>query len=404
MESQNRDEIGGLTFDWMERELTITIVGVIGGVITSRKDQIENALTVAMQNRLTKVNLVISSEGGSADDALVIHSIIKSSPVPVHAYLVGHVMSAATVIACAADKVIALPSSIYMIHRAGISSNRRMMREDLLNSISQLEAIDSALVEIYAEKTGLDELFIRELMHAESFLTPSQAMALGFVDEIGDTAPIFKSSYYHEYISEQGTPAILKEGEVMQVTALAELPKPFKPANHSSTRNTNNMKFLNDLKTSILETFRRVEEEANQTTATGAGDRETRITAMLEKNLDFSPIASQVTAEMQTTIEEKVKDQVTAMVEAWKAERETNVSAFAKTETLNELRTENATLSKTVETLNSDLDALKMEIAAIKTGKVTTQASNGQPPVTPSGEGKIDKAKGFLASLGVQPL
>lgn len=132
------------------------------------------------------INLRINSGGGEVFTATAFYSLLKSSNKTINVYIDGLAASAATLIACAGDKVIMPVNALYMIHNPlswtyGNSENMREMA-DLLDTVRD------TLVATYKQKTGLDDAKIIELMDNETWLTASEALKLGFVDEIMDTA------------------------------------------------------------------------------------------------------------------------------------------------------------------------------------------------------------------------
>ena len=123
----------------------------------------------------------INSGGGSVFDAYEIYNAIanyKGNTVA-KISLAG---SAASFIAMATDKTeIGIVGNI-MIHKASntVSGNANDHRYDA----QFLETIDNTIVNAYIEKTGKSREEMLNLMNAETWFTPEQALEIGLVDEI----------------------------------------------------------------------------------------------------------------------------------------------------------------------------------------------------------------------------
>jgi ATP-dependent Clp protease protease subunit len=80
------------------------------------------------------------------------------------------------------DKIIMPSNAMMMIHNPytitmGNANELRKLAEDL-------DKVRDSIVPVYAEKTGLDDKTIKELMDAETWFTADEAAELGFADEV----------------------------------------------------------------------------------------------------------------------------------------------------------------------------------------------------------------------------
>ena len=133
------------------------------------------------------INLYISSDGGSLNEALVMYDMLKGHKAKVTAYLTGIVASAATVVACACDEVKISKQSTYMIHRSMsyMYGNANAMKK----TASILEMFDNKVIEIYsqfagARKKDLRKKLLWELIDSEYFTDQAGVMALGLADQV----------------------------------------------------------------------------------------------------------------------------------------------------------------------------------------------------------------------------
>lgn len=133
---------------------------------------------------IKRLNIHINSLGGDAFAAQAIHSIISDHPSKKTSYIDGVAASAATIIACGADEVIARHNTNYMIHypwavAVGDAETLRKGAEDL-------EKITIPIVSVYKTqvKGKTTEAQIRQLMGDETWMTADEARDYGFVDRV----------------------------------------------------------------------------------------------------------------------------------------------------------------------------------------------------------------------------
>lgn len=131
------------------------------------------------------VNLFINSMGGSVKEALGIHSVLQRCPAKVIAYIDGFAVSAASVIAMAAEKVIMPRNTAMMIHNAAMYAygNPAQLRK----AADDLDVINQAAIQSYAMHAG-DKLppdKLQELLDAETWLTAEECVSWGLADELG---------------------------------------------------------------------------------------------------------------------------------------------------------------------------------------------------------------------------
>lgn len=139
----------------------------------------------ALQGMDGPVTLRINSPGGSVFGAQAMVAAIREHPHAVTAQIDSLAASAASVIAVACAKCVMVPGSDMMIHKAwglGIGN------EDELRALADLLAkLDGQLAASYAAKTGGEAAAFLDLMAAETWFTPEEAIAAGLADEINET-------------------------------------------------------------------------------------------------------------------------------------------------------------------------------------------------------------------------
>lgn len=130
------------------------------------------------------IKLRINSGGGSVFQGYTMMNSIYESKAKIHAYIDGIVASMSTGVALACDKVFMADNALFMIHNPSLSSEGSYGKNELLSKAKELEKIEETLTNIYVAKTGLDREVIISMMNKETWLTASEALELGFIDEI----------------------------------------------------------------------------------------------------------------------------------------------------------------------------------------------------------------------------
>jgi ClpP class serine protease len=95
--------------------------------------------------------------------------------------------SAATYVAMAGDRVVMQDSAFFMIHDPWTIAWGGV--DELKKSINLLKSIKDGIIETYQNKTHLETEELSRMMSAETWMTASQALEKGFVDEISDGVP-----------------------------------------------------------------------------------------------------------------------------------------------------------------------------------------------------------------------
>jgi ATP-dependent protease ClpP protease subunit len=144
---------------------------------------------------IKQLNVHINSLGGDCFTAQTIYNIIGDHPAHTTTYIDGVCASAATIIASAADEVVARQNTTYMIHNpwAICMGNAGDMRR----AADDLDKLTVPIVGVYKTqvKGRIREAKIRTLMENETWMTADEAHDYGFVDKVkGKIKPIARAS------------------------------------------------------------------------------------------------------------------------------------------------------------------------------------------------------------------
>jgi ATP-dependent Clp protease, protease subunit len=176
---------GFLKAEHGNEEATIYLYDVIvddaiwGGV--SAKDFVKEIKAI----KAPVINLRINSPGGDVFGARAMEAAIAEHDSQIIAHIDGQAASAATYVALAADRVKISEGGFFMIHKAW--SIALGNTDEMLHMAELLEKIDQTLVNTYAKRSNQDAAEIAAMMARETWLNASEALDMGFVDEIVTT-------------------------------------------------------------------------------------------------------------------------------------------------------------------------------------------------------------------------
>ena len=140
-----------------------------------------------MQDKpFTKIILHVNSEGGDLFEGLAIYNYLqelKNAGHEIEAVISAICASSASVAVMAADKILMNKTAFMFIHMSefvDISGGA----EELAEYSELLNKLNVEIAQIYAQRTGLSELAITDIMKRESWMSAETCKTLGFCDEI----------------------------------------------------------------------------------------------------------------------------------------------------------------------------------------------------------------------------
>ncbi len=123
----------------------------------------------------------INSGGGIATEGAAIHALLSARPGVTNVVVEGIAASAASLIAMAGQTVTMSAGAVMMIHDpSGYTFGNS---DDHSKTIEALEALATSYARVYAAKSGKTADECRDIMKAERWLTPDEAVAEGFADD-----------------------------------------------------------------------------------------------------------------------------------------------------------------------------------------------------------------------------
>lgn len=162
----------------------IFINGLIGSIGNEKGVELIDVIQQVKKQPLAEsFDVFINSEGGVVTTGFDIYDYLNSLGKPVTTIASGLCASIATVIYMSGDKRILRPDCQFMIHLPMVSSDY-MNSEEMQFEIEELKKLENKLVSFYKKTANVEKEEVYPLMRNETFLTPEQALNLGFVTEI----------------------------------------------------------------------------------------------------------------------------------------------------------------------------------------------------------------------------
>ncbi len=167
----------------MDKEIYIRF---IAPVVPETTDQLFQFVDNALRNKYKRINLLLSSPGGSVFHGLSIYNFLKGIPVEIFTYNFGTVDSIGIVIYSAGQKRFSVPHARFLIHgvRFNFSGNASFDDKQIEEHLKSLRIDQENIARVIADTTGKPLHKIEEDMNNRTTLNPSQAKDYGLVHEI----------------------------------------------------------------------------------------------------------------------------------------------------------------------------------------------------------------------------
>jgi ATP-dependent Clp endopeptidase proteolytic subunit ClpP len=140
------------------------------------------AKQVSDLKEVKEINVRINSPGGSVFDATAIYNTLKNHPANITVTIEGMALSAASLVAMAGDTIRMASNAYLMIHNPWALAEGDA--ESMRKAADMLDKVKGQLVKTYAERSGMDETEVANLLDAETWMTADEAVEMGFADEV----------------------------------------------------------------------------------------------------------------------------------------------------------------------------------------------------------------------------
>lgn len=140
-----------------------------------------------LDTKVETINVHINSYGGEVAEGLAIYNMLRNHKAKVRTYCDGFACSIASVIFMAGEERIMSNVSLLMVHNAWMytAGNADQLRKDA----DDLDKITQASIEAYKSHISITEDELKELLDNETWLSPAEALEMGFATSIvGESA------------------------------------------------------------------------------------------------------------------------------------------------------------------------------------------------------------------------
>lgn len=129
-----------------------------------------------------EIHVHINSYGGEVAEGFAIYNELVSHKAKIYTYSEGFTCSIASTIFMAGDVRVARKASLLMVHYPWTSA--RGNAKDFRKTANDLDKMAQVSIDIYKDKTGLDEETIKELLDGETWISADEALELNFATSI----------------------------------------------------------------------------------------------------------------------------------------------------------------------------------------------------------------------------
>lgn len=166
-----------------ERVIEVFVYGEIGTWGITANQFVQDLR--AMDDGTSPVIAAFNSIGGDLFDGLAMHNALSRLGERCTGRIDALAASAASVAVCGAHRVVIASNAMLMIHNPWTYAAGDA--EDFRKVADVLDQTMEAIIAAYKAKApDIDEVELRRLVAAETWLTANEAVALGLADEVGD--------------------------------------------------------------------------------------------------------------------------------------------------------------------------------------------------------------------------
>ena len=188
VETTNRGE---RAYDIYSRLLKERIIFLTGGVDDNVSSLIcAQFLFLESENPSKDISLYINSPGGLVTSGLAIYDTIRYIRPDVSTVCVGQAASMGSLLlSCGVEgKRYALPNSRIMMHQP--SGGAQGQASDIEIQAREIISLRERLNKIYIEHTGQKLSVIEEAVDRDRFMSPTEALEFGLIDEVVTSRPL----------------------------------------------------------------------------------------------------------------------------------------------------------------------------------------------------------------------
>lgn len=166
---------------------------IFGDIVSYPWTELGEASGMSIVNQIKnldvdEIRVHIDSYGGSVSEGWAIYNALRQHPAKIVAYGDGFVASAALFPFLAGDERIASSLSAYYFHQVMVAASG--YASDLRAAADEAEKMTEIGINAFVESTSMDADQVRQLMQAETWMTPAQALDCGLATSITQDAAL----------------------------------------------------------------------------------------------------------------------------------------------------------------------------------------------------------------------
>ncbi|MCK6069066.1 Clp protease ClpP [Staphylococcus haemolyticus] len=197
----------------------LTLSGTIANLSFLDDTISAKAVKDSLDNVKEDIVIRLNSGGGDVFEGIEIYNYLKSLSNHITIEVTALAASAASLVAMAGDKIIIRTGANMMVHEASTMAFGN--KSDIQKTLNALTAIDTSIVDIYHDRTGLDRDEIDNLIANETWLTADEAINKGFADEKSSRKSVEKQKEGVENLKDTKYVAMLKQ-QLQTITAMID--------------------------------------------------------------------------------------------------------------------------------------------------------------------------------------
>jgi len=155
-------------------------------VVPSTIDQLMKIVDKKIHEKYERINLLLSSPGGSVFHGLSVYNFLKGAPIEVFTYNFGSVDSIGVVMYCAGSKRFCVPHARFLIHGVKMNFQGQASFDEfqIHEHLKSVQIDQKNIARVIADNTGKGAEVIETDMHDRKTLNPNEAKDYGLVNEI----------------------------------------------------------------------------------------------------------------------------------------------------------------------------------------------------------------------------
>lgn len=139
-----------------------------------------------LKEKIERLNLMLSSPGGSVFHGLSVYNFLKGAPIEVYTYNFGMVDSVGVIIFCSGIRRFSVPHARFLLHgvQANFIGNQALDEKDLEERLKGLQIDYKNIARVIADTAQKPADKVLEDMNSRTTLSPQEAKDYGLVHEI----------------------------------------------------------------------------------------------------------------------------------------------------------------------------------------------------------------------------